>query len=240
MEDDEQHQFMIFLLFSGEKQYGVLACDIHQEDFPFFYIISLQLGLSLYYLELNKAEALRRREMSHDIELMKERNRILGIISKYDELTGLLNLRGFTERVRIFCHDNPHRRAYIICGDLDHLKEINDNLGHHAGNFDIQSVAKILKSCLRNYDILARVGGDEFLILLDCETEHFENVFRERVKNACAAFNSDSDKPFLVEISIGIAEFQPAPDIDIDHLIALADQDLYEAKKHRRNSVRRS
>ena len=240
MEDDEQHQFMIFLLFSGEKQYGVLACDIHQEDFPFFYIISLQLGLSLYYLELNKAEALRRREMSHDIELMKERNRILGIISKYDELTGLLNLRGFTERVRIFCHDNPHRRAYVICGDLDHLKEINDTWGHPAGNFALQSVAKILQSCLRNYDILARVGGDEFLILLDCETEHFENAFRERVKNACAAFNSDSDKPFLVEISIGIAEFQPAPDIDIDHLIALADQDLYEAKKHRRNSVRRS
>ena len=48
---------MIFLLFSGEKQYGLLACDIQQEEFPFFYVISLQIGLSLHYLEISKAEA---------------------------------------------------------------------------------------------------------------------------------------------------------------------------------------
>lgn len=239
MTDDERHQFMIFLLFSGEKQYGILACDIQQEDFPFFYVISLQLGLSLHYLELNKAEALRRQEMSRDMELMRERNRVLGIISQYDELTGLLNLRGFSEHVRNFCMENKTQRAYIICGDLDHLKEINDTWGHPAGNFALQSVARILQGCLRNYDILARVGGDEFLIFLDCEEEHFENIFRERVKNACTAFNSASDKPFLVEISLGIAEVHPDPDMDINQLVSAADKNLYEAKKSRRSSVRR-
>lgn len=100
MSDDERHQFMIFLLFSGEKQYGLLACDIQQEEFPFFYVISLQIGLSLHYLEISKAEARRRQEMSRDLELVRERNRVLGFISKYDELTGLLNLRGFTEQTK--------------------------------------------------------------------------------------------------------------------------------------------
>ncbi len=239
MSDNDRHQFMVFLLFSGEKQYGLLACDIHQEEFPFFYVISLQIGLSLHYLEISKAEAHRRQEMSRDMELIRERNRVLGFISKYDELTGLLNLRGFTEQIKKFCKEGTNQRAYIICGDLDHLKEINDTWGHPAGNFALQSVAKILGGCLRSQDTLARVGGDEFLILLDCEEENFQNAFRKRVKDACTVFNAGSDKPFLVEISLGIAEFHPAPDTDTQAIIALADQDLYEAKKHRRKSIRR-
>ncbi len=78
MENEERHQFMVFLLFSGEKQYGLLACDIDQEDFPFFYVISLQIGLSLHYLEISKAEAARRLEMSRDMEEIKEKTRFLG------------------------------------------------------------------------------------------------------------------------------------------------------------------
>ncbi len=239
MSDDERHQFMIFLLFSGEKQYGLLACDIQQEEFPFFYVISLQIGLSLHYLEISKAEARRRQEMSRALERVRERNRVLGFISKYDELTGLLNLRGFTEQIKKFCSSEINQRAYIICGDLDHLKEINDTWGHPAGNFALQSVARILGGCLRSQDTLARVGGDEFLILLNCEEENFQDIFRKRVKDACTVFNTESDKPFLVEISLGIAEFRPKPDTDTQEIIALADKDLYEAKKHRRKSVRR-
>ena len=239
MSDDERHQFVIFLLFSGEKQYGLLACDIQQEEFPFFYVISLQIGLSLHYLEISKAEAQRRQEMSRDLELVRERNRVLGFISKYDELTGLLNLRGFTEQIKKLCSSEINQRAYIICGDLDHLKEINDTWGHPAGNFALQSVARILGGRLRSQDTLARVGGDEFLILLNCEEENFQDIFRKRVKDACTVFNAESDKPFLVEISLGIAEFHPKPDTDTQEIIALVDKDLYEAKKHRRKSVRR-
>ena len=169
MADNDRHQFMVFLLFSGEKQYGLLACDIQPEEFPFFYVISLQIGLSLHYLEISKVEVLRRQEMSRDLELVRERNRELGLISKYDELTGLLNLRGFTEQIKNFCSKSEHQRAYIICADLDHLKEINDTWGHPAGNFALRSVANIFNGCLRSQDVVARTGGDEFLILLNCQ-----------------------------------------------------------------------
>ena len=239
MEDGERHQFMIFLLFSGERQYGLLACDIQQEEFPFFYVISLQIGLSLRYLEISKAEAARRREMTKDLEMIRERNRILGIMSANDELTGLLNLRGFTEEAKKFCHEEQGQRTYLICGDLDHLKEINDNWGHPAGNFALRSVAEILRGCIRSDDVLARVGGDEFLILLKCTEKGYQETFRKRVKDAYTYFNQKSDKPFLVEISLGIAEFCSGPQTDIQQVIATADQFLYEAKKHRRKSIRR-
>ena len=81
----ETSVYDFFLRFSGERQYGLLACDIQQEEFPFFYVISLQIGLSLRYLEISKAEAARRREMTKDLEVIRERNRILGIMSANDE-----------------------------------------------------------------------------------------------------------------------------------------------------------
>lgn len=239
MKDKDLHQFMMFLLFSGEKQYGLLACDIDQEDFPFFYVISLQIGLSLHYLEISKAEAARRVEMSRNMEEIREKNRVLEIISEYDELTGLLNLRGFMEQARRVCQSGNGQRAYMIYGDLDHLKEINDTWGHPAGNFALKSVASILKGCLRSNDILGRVGGDEYIIMLECEEPDFGGKFRERVKTACKLFNENSGKPFLVEISLGIAEFRPNVSTDIQHVISLADQQLYEAKKNRRKSVSR-
>lgn len=239
MADNDRHQFMVFLLFSGEKQYGLLACDIQPEEFPFFYVISLQIGLSLHYLEISKVEVLRRQEMSRDLELVRERNRELGLISKYDELTGLLNLRGFTEQIKNFCSKSEHQRAYIICADLDHLKEINDTWGHPAGNFALRSVANIFNGCLRSQDVVARTGGDEFLILLNCQEKNFQDIFRKRVRDACAAFNAESGKPFLVEVSLGITEFKPSPETDIPAIIEHADKDLYESKKLRKNSVRR-
>ena len=239
IEDGGQHQYMLFLLFSGETQYGLLACEIEEEEFPFFYVISLQIGLSLRYLEISKAEATRRREMSRDMEAIREKNRVLGIISEYDELTGLLNFRGFMEHIKRICQTGNGQKGYMIYGDLDHLKEINDTWGHSEGNFALRSVASILKGCLRSNDILGRVGGDEFIMMLECEEEDFGTIFRERVKTACNRFNEKSGKPFLVGISLGIAKFHLNIATDIQQVISLADRQLYEAKKNRRKSVSR-
>ena len=203
-------------------------------------MISLQIGLSLHYLEISKAETARRLEMSRDMEEIRERNRVLGIISEYDELTGLLNLRGFMEHTKRVCQNGRGQRAYMIYGDLDHLKEINDTWGHPEGNFALKSVASILKGCLRSNDILGRVGGDEYIIMLECEEENFGEAFRQRVKNACQRFNEKSGKPFLVEISLGVAEFHPNISTDIQQVMSLADRQLYEAKKNRKKSVSRA
>lgn len=238
--DDSCYQFMVFLLFSGDRQYGLLAVDIKLEDFPFFYIISLQLGLSLRYLEIGKIEAAHRREMSHDMEVIRERNRALDIIAGYDELTGLFNLRGFTAHTEKLCKTSVPQKAYVIYADLDHLKEINDVWGHQEGNYALKAAASILQHCLRDNDVLARIGGDEFLALVTSGSESFEDIFRKRVKLACQELNETSGKPFYVEISVGIVPCTLDEHTDIQAIVAEADKDLYEKKKQRRTSVRRS
>ena len=76
--------------------------------------------------------------------------------------------------------------------------------------------------------------------MLECEEADFGETFRQRIRLACNRFNEKSGKPFLVEISLGITEFRPNISTDIQQVISLADQQLYEAKKHRRKSVSRA
>lgn len=237
IDDGERHEFMTFLLFSGSKQYGLLLCDILQEDFSFFYVVSLQIGLSLRYLEISKIEAAHRRAMSRDMEQIRRENRTLDIKSSYDELTGLLNLRGFSEQTTKLRKTMSLKKAYMIYADLDHLKEINDRWGHLEGNYALCSAAQILKNCLRGSDVLARIGGDEFLALVTSGSDSFGILFGDRVKKACAELNRTSGKPFYVEISMGITSFELNAETDIEQVVAEADKKLYDAKKSRRETV---
>ncbi len=237
--DGDCHDFMTFLLFSGERQYGLLLCDIQSEDFSFFYFVSLQIGLSLRYLEISKIEAEHRRAMSHDMEQIREENRVLDIKSGYDQLTGLLNLHGLTDKITKIHQTVTTETAYMIYADLDHLKEINDTWGHIEGNFALQSVSRILQSCLRDSDIVARVGGDEFISLVTSGSETFEALFRERIAAACRELNETSGKPYYIEISMGIVRFELRPETDLQSIVAEADKRLYEAKKTRRPSIRK-
>lgn len=236
---DVCHQYMSFLLFSGERQYGLLMCDIAIEDFAFFYMISLQIGLSLRYLEINQAETARRHQASHNMELIREQNRILDIMSGHDELTGLLNLRGFTKQASQVCLDHIGKMAHIIFGDIDHLKEINDTWGHQEGNYAIQSAGHLLKECLREDDTLARISGDEFVCLVLSEEKSFGDIFRRRLKLACQKLNETSGKPFYVELSIGTHSFFLDENTDIQKMLSCSDQQLYQAKQYRRASVKK-
>lgn len=170
MADNDRHQFMVFLLFSGEKQYGLLACDIQPEEFPFFYVISLQIGLSLHYLEISKVEVLRRQEMSRDLELVRERNRELGLISKYDELTGLLNLRGFTATDQEFLQQKRTSAAPILSALIwITLKKsmIRGDIQQAILPCEVSLIFFTAVSAARTS--LPGTGGCEFLILLNCQ-----------------------------------------------------------------------
>ena len=238
-DDGETHQFMVYLLFSGERQYGLLVCDVPVKDLSFYYVVSLQIGLALHNYELNKIEALHRQQMFQDMERIREKNRELDMKSAYDQLTGLLNLRGFTERANKLCEEGESRKAHLLYGDLDHLKEINDTWGHAEGNFAIRSCADILKSCIRGSDMIARIGGDEFSCLVFSEKEGFENILKNRIVEACKQFNETSGKPYYVEISVGIKTFQMKCYEDLHLATISADQDLYEAKKTRKKSIKK-
>jgi diguanylate cyclase (GGDEF)-like protein len=237
LNDVEAKQYAVLLLYAGDTQYGLLVCDSSQPTF--FQAISLQLGLAFQLLEHGKRQAAHLLELSDHLEKMRRQNEELDILSHIDELTGLLNARGFmerSERLRPVCGSV---RAYVIYGDLDHLKEINDTWGHDEGNYALQAASQILKSCLRESDVLARMGGDEFLALAVADISEFESIFRERISRTSQRLNQTSNKPYYVELSLGVASFDFDQEANLQDVISKADARLYQHKQRRRHSVRR-
>lgn len=238
-DDGDNHQFMVFLLFSGDRQYGLLACDVPIDELPFFYVVSLQLGLSLHYLEMSQVQEMHRRQLTKDIEAIRAKNMELDRLSGYDPLSGLMNLRGLTESIRQLCEDGIPRAAHVLYCDLDYLKQINDYFDHSEGNYAIVTCAEILKSCIRDTDIVARTGGDEFICLVLSDDRNFPEHFRDRLKNACCQANESSGKPYYIGLSVGIHSFLLDSPESFQAAMAEADHRLYEAKNHRRKDVRK-
>ncbi|WP_375741549.1 putative bifunctional diguanylate cyclase/phosphodiesterase [Pseudomonas boanensis] len=157
-----------------------------------------------------------------------------------DALTGLLNRRGFyqsLESVLARIERNGKRMAVLYL-DLDGFKLINDSLGHDAGDHVLRRVAEQLKSCLRPYDVLARVGGDEFTALLDV-LEHPEDAARvaEKLIELVSVRQRIEGIDVTLGASIGIACY-PECGQSVDGLMRAADIAMYEAKRAGRQQYR--
>ena len=179
------------------------------------------------------------KELQKSLRTIQEQNDILSFVSEYDELTQLLNRRGFMERSIRCCQQGEGKKAFLIFGDLDHLKEINDCFGHAAGDFAIRGVANQLREILPPGAITARIGGDEFMSLVFSEQDDFKDVVMEDLQKVSERFNRLSKKPYYVEISIGIYEFCCCQETDLNELIQKSDELLYQAKVKRRKSVKK-
>lgn len=229
-----------FVLFSNEKQYGIIICEVELEDISFLQICSIQLGSLMHFLELEKLEQESQVELQNSIKVIQEQNNILSFISEYDELSHLLNRRGFMERALPLCEKNVGKKAYLIFADLDHLKEINDCFGHAAGDFAISSASDRLRDVLPSDAITARIGGDEFLSLMLSEEEDFKEHILRKLRQAGDEFNSSSGEPYYVDFSFGIYEFTCDPQIDLNQIIGHSDALLYQAKKNRKASIKKA
>ena len=148
-------------------------------------------------------------------------------------MTGLKNRRKFKELVKesIKEAEKTNEKIAIMYIDLDHFKSINDSLGHHVGDELLQQFAKRLKSSVRKNDELCRVGGDEFLVLLNniANYEQLEKI-AERMHTAFKAPYTINEQTFHVTSSIGISVY-PEHGFREKHLISHADQALYRAKE---------
>lgn len=228
-----------FILFSGEKQYGILFCDVEQKDMSFLQICGIQLGSLLSYLHLNWAEQDSYQELQKSLRVIREKNSILSFISEYDDLSQLLNRRGFMEKTLSCCEENDGRKAYLVFCDLDHLKEINDVFGHGAGDFAIKEAADRLTKVLPKGAIIARIGGDEFVAVVLSEMPGFKEALRQALKEEGDRFNANEELPYYVDISVGISDFYCEPQIAVSELLERSDQLLYEEKKKRRTTIRK-
>lgn len=150
-----------------------------------------------------------------------------------DPLTGLGNRRAFDEALmRNVASARRHATTLaLLLVDLDHLKELNDTLGHVYGDMALQTIAARLRSAVRTEDFVCRLGGDEFGVIMDniSGPDVVEHVTKRILREACQPYSAD-DKPVSLSVSIGLALF-PGDADDEESLYESADEALYRAKQ---------
>lgn len=171
---------------------------------------------------------------------IKERKKALEKAILEDELTGLYNRRGFVVVVeqQLKIAKRTGKSIALIFSDLDHLKLINDTFGHSAGDQALTETARILKKSFRDSDIVARIGGDEFAIAVtDCDQKELEIVIG-RLKANIMVYNQAKPCPYALDLSVGIALYEPSEPIALAELLKRADQKMYEEKMTKKASCK--
>ncbi|MGQ4878685.1 diguanylate cyclase [Billgrantia sp. LNSP4103-1] len=175
-----------------------------------------------------------------DITEQKRLELRLRQLSRTDELTGLFNRRYFMQRlVQELARYRRHgRTASVVLFDFDHFKRINDTHGHPAGDQTLVCVGKLLRERLRTSDTPARLGGEEFALLLpDTELEEATRV-AEKVRQLVQEqeFTLEAGRGFGVSITCGVSAFRDTEET-VEAILHRADQNLYQGKRAGRNRV---
>ena len=157
----------------------------------------------------------------------------LAHMATHDPLTDVPNRRGFFELAeqQLKVADRRKNGSVLLFADLDHLKHINDALGHPEGDRALIEVANILRETFRESDIIARIGGDEFAVLAVETDEVSAETLATRLRYNLEAHNARGDRPYKLSLSIGLAHYAPEHPCSIDELLAQADRAMYEQKQ---------
>ena len=194
-------------------------------------LLSLRLGITLLaFAPLTVAS------------VMAVRNQLLQrmqYMASHDQLSGLLNRWAFYEQVK---QQSPSglsgRPTALLMLDIDHFKRINDTYGHAAGDLVLKAFARLASNCLRDEDALARMGGEEFALLLPGCSQSQALLIAERIRTEYAntPISLEDGQHVQSTVSIG-AVIASQPHVNIDELLLVADRALYQAKQSGRNRV---
>jgi diguanylate cyclase (GGDEF)-like protein len=179
------------------------------------------------------------RDVSVRTQGLEAATRQLRHLATHDALTGLPNRVLLDDRIaQALTHANRERHSFAVMHcDLDRFKLINDSLGHHAGDYLLQEVARRLTNVVRDVDTVARLGGDEFIIVLSpVTTRNDAELVARRVIEAMQPAVEIAGITIHASPSIGIA-FYPDDGSSVEALIAHADAAMFTAKQRGRNSV---
>ena len=165
----------------------------------------------------------------------EERTIDLERVANCDSLTGLYNLRGFdlvAGQTIAQARRSKQSIGLIFC-DVDDLKSINDELGHAEGDRALVDATSILQSTLRNADVIARMGGDEFVVLTVDGGHDALRQLDQRLQEGFELFNASQDRPYRLSMSSGTAWCAPGDFCGLKELKATADREMYASKLHR-------
>ena len=224
-----ENPVIVMSLFNGKLQYGYML--IEKTDFDIAVFDTLRNTISLLLTSVQNFK-----NLGIDEKLMKERYAMLDKIAHTDELTGLMNRRGLYDfgQKALELAQSMQQKGLVIYGDLDGLKSINDNFGHESGDRAIMAAASILKSSFRSTDFVARVSGDEFIIISNGLSKGMFDGIKQKIQERCIEWTTKTNSLFLLSMSIGCVEFPYEGNYDLNMLMSIADTELYEEKKNKK------
>ena len=163
---------------------------------------------------------------------LREKLRAMALV---DDLTGAYNRRGFFRlaKQQMGMADRTKKKISLVYADLDHLKEINDTFGHAEGDLALSEIAEILEKTFRKSDIIARIGGDEFVILAVEVLGDTAGILVARLEENLKRRNAKETggHKYKLSLSIGIAQYDPECPCSLETLLFEADKSMYEHKR---------
>jgi len=193
---------------------------------------AVQQGAQDYLVKGQGHPELLARSVRYAIERKRSEER-LTYLAQYDQLTGLVNRTLFRDRlIQAMARSKRLQQPLgLMLLDLDRFKAVNDTLGHDVGDELLKSVAERLKTCVREVDTVARMGGDEFTIILEgVSSEQSIIVVAKRITESISSVFHLKGHDVSVGVSIGITVY-PHDDHSIDELLKHADSAMYRAKQ---------
>ncbi len=157
-----------------------------------------------------------------------------------DELTGLYNRRGFMTlaRQQLKIADRMAKRVSLVFVDVDRMKWINDTFGHRDGDLALREAADLLRDTFRDSDIIARIGGDEFVVLAMETSGMPPDTLATRLASNLDRRNARTERRFPLDVSVGVASYAPEEPTTIEALMERADELMYEDKKRKGRGAR--
>lgn len=200
----------------------LLASTLLLELYLFRFLAHIYSILKVHYLEEEN------RRLARELERQAQRTEELRTKGDLDALTGLYSRRYILDRMdQMLRRGEPFSLAYL---DLDKLKQVNDRHGHQAGDCYIVAFARLVGQRLRKSDLFARIGGDEFVVLLPhCGG----GVAADRMKQIREALARESCCGHTISFSFGVAEALHGGGMDVEKLLKQADQGMYQDKNRR-------
>lgn len=230
---DQRRTYVVVPLFSQEQILGLIVCDTEREYFNLIPSLATHISAALKTMLLLEQQQEISEHLQQNLEQLSKHNLILKEISKTDQLTGLYNRWGFLDYVKTIIENpmNQNREVLVLYADMDNLKSINDVYGHDEGDFALREIGHILKEAFRNTDVISRFGGDEFVAFALLGIPNYGKIMKHRIAEITERHNQMVQKPYRIEMSIGICEVRCSKDLDIDEVLELADKQLYLEKK---------
>ena len=222
---------VVMALYHNTLQYGYVIFRTDNHDDFFVHDFIMKIVSSLVSSIFSYAQVSSEKTRFH------KKYKELDVVANTDDLTGLYNRRGLFDfgKTTLQFAKAMNQSGLIIYCDMDGLKKINDNFGHEAGDCAIIAESIILKGNFRANDIVARIGGDEFVIISPGMTvEAFEKI-QKLIKDDCQLWTEKNESKFRLSISMGYVKF-PSDKVgyQITPLLSEADANLYVAKRNKK------